>query len=68
VKSSADQLLDVMSVAGKLMISKSYVYKLVGNGSLPQPRKLGRRIVWPAKDIAQYINALPKANIGMKGK
>lgn len=49
-------LLDVRELAKALSISPRTVWKLVANGELPQPIRLGRRLPrWPAIVIADWL-------------
>jgi len=60
-----DYLLSVKDVMRLLGVSRTTVYRLLADDSLPKPIKLGlRRIAWRASDLRRYIAM--KGN--MKGK
>ena len=49
------QLLRDKDVASILAVSRSYVWKLVRNGILPQPTRIGRKMsVWRMADIQRF--------------
>jgi prophage regulatory protein len=49
-------------VLRRLALSKSTLYRLIADGSLPRPRRVSPRIVaWPENEIAAYVATRPVA-------
>ena len=54
--------LDVQRITG---LSKATIWRLVKEGSLPRPIKLGARAVgWKSNEIADWIESRPRATSG----
>jgi excisionase family DNA binding protein len=45
-----------------LGISTGTLYRAIAAGQLPPPRKLGRRALWPASELQQALDRLPRAD------
>jgi predicted DNA-binding transcriptional regulator AlpA len=54
-----DQLITFNEVVRRVPYSKVHIYRLVKRGKFPAPHKLGAKTVWFAKQIDDYIAALP---------
>ena len=55
------ELLDARELARRMSISVRTLWRLSGEGKLPQPIRLGGRIVrWRAADIEGYLEGLRK--------
>jgi excisionase family DNA binding protein len=52
-----DQLLTIDDVADRLRIHRSYVYKLIRLGTLPQPIKLGKSTRIRATELQDALKA-----------
>ncbi len=52
------KLLNLSEVAKILSISKREVYRLIANGDLPKPLKVGRSSKMLLSDIEQFIERL----------
>jgi excisionase family DNA binding protein len=46
--------------AGYLSLSTSTFREMVLNGSMPQPRRVGRRRIWDAEEIDRAFRELPR--------
>lgn len=55
--SNAHFMLTAPELAKKLRISKTLLYELKAQGKLPLPTRLGRRILWPAHEIEQWVKS-----------
>jgi len=52
-----DQLLTIDDVAARLRVHRSYVYKLIRLGALPQPIKLGKSARIRAVELQDAVKA-----------
>lgn len=53
-----DHYLRLPQVRARIGISKTHVYKLIGDGKFPAPTKLGPRTsVWRASEITAWMNS-----------
>lgn len=52
-----DQLLTIDDVADRLRVHRSYVYKLIRLGTLPQPIKLGKSTRIRATELQDALKA-----------
>lgn len=49
-------LKQVISVTG---LSRSTIYRLIGNSSFPKSKKIsGRRVAWKERDVANWLSSL----------
>jgi prophage regulatory protein len=56
------KLLRLQQVIEKVALSKSTIYRGMGDGSFPRPLKLGSRMVrWLSDDIDNYLSHLPRS-------
>jgi len=55
---STEYLLTINEAAGRLRVHRSYIYKLINAGVLPQPIKLGRSARFKASELDETIRAL----------
>jgi excisionase family DNA binding protein len=55
-----EKLLTIGDVADSLRIHRSYVYKLIKSGSLPQPIKLGKASRIRASELDQAVRSFPR--------
>ena len=56
------QLVTTASKVGPLPFSKSTLWRMVGEGKIPKPIKLGARVTaWRCEDVREWINAQGKA-------
>ena len=55
---NGDRLLRIKEAADILAISVRALYRLVADGQLPAPVKIGRATRIPRSDIERYINEL----------
>lgn len=53
----AAQLLTLSDVLGRVALSKSMVYKLMGAEKFPKPRRIGGSSRWRESDINDWINS-----------
>lgn len=37
--------------------SRASIYRDIAEGRLPQPKKFGRRTVWPAEELVEFLRA-----------
>jgi len=56
--------MTVKQVLAHLQICRAYLYILIREGKFPQPRKLGRRSIWPAEEVREWLFNRPVALIG----
>lgn len=56
-----DQVLPFLS------IKRTALYDWMSKGLFPRPRKLGRRSVWLAEEVRQWLKDQPVADIGTAG-
>ena len=54
---NTDQLLTIDDVADRLRVHRSYVYKLIRLGELPQPIKLGKATRIRATELQAAVKA-----------
>jgi prophage regulatory protein len=56
------KLLRLQQVIEKVALSKSTIYRGMGDGSFPRPLKLGSRMVrWLSDDIDNYLSHLSRS-------
>ena len=53
-----EHLLTIDDAADKLRVHRSYIYKLINAGVLPQPIKLGRSARFKASELDKAIKSL----------
>ncbi len=58
MKSEAQQAFSIPEAAKAAGISRTMLYRLIGDGTV-QARKIGRRTIILAADLTQFLNALP---------
>lgn len=58
MNTGTQQAYSIPEAAKAAGISRTLIYRLIGDGSL-QARKIGRRTVILAADLALFLNALP---------
>ncbi len=63
-RTGGDRLLRVKEAADTLAISVRALYRLVANGQLPAPLKIGKSTRFPVSDIEHYIDALKNGRTG----
>lgn len=54
-----DTLLRIEDVERITTLSKQTVYRLMGQGGFPQPRKIGAISAWVSSEIQAWIDSLP---------
>lgn len=47
--------LRINEVSKKLGVARSTIYKMVADGDLPQPIKMGRASLWIEDDLNQFL-------------
>lgn len=58
-------LLNLAEVAARLRLSKSTVYRLLGENRFPEPRRLSRaRVVWAEADIEAWLDQKVGQHVG----
>jgi predicted DNA-binding transcriptional regulator AlpA len=50
-------LLDAAGLARLLSVSRSGLYQWLASGRVPSPVRLGRRALWRAGEIRQWVDA-----------
>ena len=56
------KLLKLQQVIERVALSKSTIYRGMGDGSFPRSLKLGSRMVrWLSDDIDAYLSRLPRS-------
>jgi len=55
------QAYTVNEIIKEIGIGRSKLYAEIKDGKIT-PRKIGKKTIFLAKDIEDYLNALPKAN------
>lgn len=63
-RAGGDRLLRVKEAADTLAISVRALYRLVANGQMPAPLKIGKSTRFPVSDIEHYIDALKNGRTG----
>jgi excisionase family DNA binding protein len=63
-RAGGERLLRVKEAADTLAISVRALYRLVANGQLPAPLKIGKSTRFPVSDIEHYIDALKSGRKG----
>lgn len=58
MNTGTQQAFSIPEAAKAAGISRTMLYRLIGDGSL-HARKIGRRTVILAADLAQFLNSLP---------
>ena len=53
-----EYLLTIDEAANRLRVHRSYIYKLINAGVLPQPIKLGRSVRFKASELDKAIKSL----------
>jgi predicted DNA-binding transcriptional regulator AlpA len=57
-KAEPDSLLPFLVVSARVGgLSRSTLWRRVKGGDFPQPLRVGRRVMWRARDVADYIEA-----------
>jgi predicted DNA-binding transcriptional regulator AlpA len=56
------QAYTVNETIKEIGIGRSKLYAEIKDGKIT-PRKIGKKTIFLAKDIEDYLNALPKANV-----
>lgn len=59
-----DRLLSVDEVAGILHVSDRSVWRLVANGDLPKPARVGRCARWFKSEVQAYLDKLKQQRDG----
>jgi excisionase family DNA binding protein len=54
----ADRLLTLREVALRLGVSVRKIYRMIHDGNLPQPVKVGRAARLPESEVAAFIESL----------
>ena len=55
---NTEYLLTIDEAADRLRVHRSYIYKLINSGVLPQPIKLGRSARFKASELDKAIKSL----------
>lgn len=59
---TVERLLNIRDVQGQTTLSRTTIYRQVGEGTFPSPVKIGTsRVAWRASDIAAWLGELPPA-------
>ena len=55
-------LLDRRQVEARTSLSRSSIYRLMRQGSFPEPLRVGERAVrWREEEISEYLDSRPRA-------
>lgn len=57
-----DQIFSVSEAARQVGVSRSQLYKMIGEGRGPTIRKIGRRSIVVASDLNAWVAALPRVS------
>lgn len=57
----------IEQVLSFLCIKRTTLYDWMAKGVFPRPRKLGRRSVWLAEEVREWLRSQPVAVIGNQG-
>lgn len=58
-------LLRLAEVAARLRLSKSTIYRLLGENRFPEPRRISRaRVVWAEADIEAWLDQKGGSHVG----
>lgn len=55
------RLISRPEVEGRTGMRKTWLYKAIAAGQFPAPRKVGRRSLWPEREIDQWIEEITAA-------
>ena len=58
------RMLDVRNMANLLDVSRPYVYKLIENGQIPLPTKVGRKFWWSWWEVMKWLGTVPNVIAG----
>ena len=59
---TADRLLRLNEVITRTGLSRSSIYRMMRDGSFPEPLKIGARAVrWPESEIEAWLASRPRA-------
>ena len=59
-----DEILKISDVVRATRLSRSSIYLLLRKNDFPQPRKLGKKIIfWTATDIQTWLESRPSAEV-----
>lgn len=59
-----DEILKISDVVRATRLSRSSIYLLLRKNDFPQPRKLGKKIIfWTATDIQTWLESRPSADV-----
>ena len=57
-----DRLMTRQEVEARTALSRTSIYRMMREGSFPEPLKVGARAVrWPADEIEAWVAARPRA-------
>ena len=57
---SDEILVNSKEAARRIGISKRFYLSIVSSGKIPQGIQLGRRRLWPVKDLEQWVDGMVK--------
>jgi excisionase family DNA binding protein len=55
---TSNRLITVQTVAQMLAVSDRTVWRLLKEGRLPKPLRIGRSVRWPMQTVEDYLEAL----------
>ena len=61
---ATDRLIRQVDVTELTTLSRSALYRRMGQGEFPLPLKIGKAIRWRRTDIEDWLASLEKANLG----
>ena len=58
----SDRLLSRRQLQDLLGVSRTTLYRMLADGSLPEPVRLGRLLKWRSRDVERYLDTLTSGN------
>ena len=57
-----EEYLTIREVCRIARVSRPSIYKMIQNGKMPRPLKLGTKTIrWPVAEIREWLDKLPRA-------
>ncbi len=63
-KNRRERYLSIREICDRFGVSAPTIYRLVGEGRLPEPVRLGQNARWPEHEFEAAIAALPRGLSG----